>query len=38
MGILGDSEFSLTMNTYAHLSPAMEHEAARAMESALTGT
>jgi len=34
---LGHSQISLTMNTYAHLSPALEREAARALETALTG-
>ena len=27
VGILGHSQISLTMNTYAHLSPALEHAA-----------
>jgi integrase len=35
MGILGHSQISLTMNTYAHLSPALEHEAARALDAVL---
>jgi integrase len=37
MGILGHSQISLTMNTYAHLSPALEHDAARALDSVLSG-
>lgn len=35
MGILGHSQISLTMNTYAHLSPALERDAARALDSVL---
>jgi integrase len=35
MGILGHSQISLTMNAYAHLSPALEREAARALDSVL---
>ncbi len=35
MGILGHSQISLTMNTYAHLSPALEDEAARALDAVL---
>jgi integrase len=35
MGILGHSQISLTMNTYAHLSPTLEHEAARALDGVL---
>ena len=35
MGILGHSQISLTMNTYAHLSPALERDAARALDSIL---
>jgi integrase len=35
MGILGHSQISLTMNTYAHLSPALEHDAARALDAVL---
>jgi integrase len=35
MGILGHSQISLTMNTYAHLTPALEREAARALDSVL---
>jgi hypothetical protein len=35
MGILGHSQISLTMNTYAHLSPVLEREAARALDSVL---
>jgi integrase len=38
MGILGHSQISLTMNTYAHLSPALEHDAARALDAVLAGT
>ena len=36
MGILGHSRISLTMNTYAHLSPALERDAADRMEALLT--
>jgi integrase len=35
MGILGHSQISLTMNTYAHLSPALERDAANALDSVL---
>jgi integrase len=35
MGILGHSQISLTMNTYAHLSPALEQDAAKALDSVL---
>lgn len=35
MGILGHSQISLTMNTYAHLSPALERDAARALDAVL---
>ncbi|MDQ3694357.1 MAG: site-specific integrase [Chloroflexota bacterium] len=35
MGILGHSQISLTMNTYAHLSPALERDAARALDTVL---
>jgi integrase len=38
MGILGHSQISLTMNTYVHLSPALEQEAARALDSVLAVT
>jgi integrase len=38
MGILGHSQISLTMNTYAHLSPALERDAARALDGVLAGT
>jgi hypothetical protein len=34
-GILGRSQISLTMYTYVHLSPAMEHDAARALDALL---
>lgn len=37
MGILAHSQISLTMNTYAHLSPALEHDAARALDAVLAG-
>jgi integrase len=36
MGILGHSQISLTMNTYAHLSPVLEQEAANRMETFLS--
>jgi len=32
---LGHSQISLTMNTYAHLSHELEHQAAAALESVL---
>ena len=35
MGILGHSQIGLTMNTYAHLSPALERDAARALDGVL---
>jgi integrase len=35
MGILGHSQISPTMNTYAHLSSALERKAARALEAVL---
>ncbi|HEV2066460.1 MAG TPA: site-specific integrase [Thermomicrobiales bacterium] len=35
MGLLGHSQISLTMNTYAHLSPALERDAADRMETFL---
>ncbi|MFN8676123.1 MAG: site-specific integrase [Thermomicrobiales bacterium] len=35
MGILGHSQISLTMNTYAHLSPVLEREAANALDAVL---
>jgi integrase len=35
MGILGHSQISLTMNTYAHLSPVLERDAARALDAVL---
>jgi integrase len=38
IGILGHSQISLTMNTYAHLSPSLEREAARALDQLLTAT
>jgi integrase len=38
IGILGHSQISLTMNTYAHLSPALEHDSARALDAVLAGT
>ncbi len=38
MGILGHSQISLTMNTYAHLSPALQHDAAVAMDAVLAVT
>jgi integrase len=37
MGIPGHSPIALTMNTYAHLSPALEHGAARALDAVLVG-
>lgn len=38
MGILGHSQISLTMNTYAHLSPALERDAADRMETFLAAS
>jgi integrase len=38
MGILGHSQISLTMNTYAHLSPSLERDAADRLEAILTGS
>jgi integrase len=35
MGILGHSQNSLTLNTYAHLSPALEHDVANALDAVL---
>lgn len=35
MGILGHSQIGLTMNTYALLSPALEHDAAAALDAVL---
>lgn len=36
MGILGHSQISLTMNTYAHLSPELEQDAADRLDALLT--
>jgi integrase len=38
MGILGHSQISLTMNTYAHLSPSLERDAANALDAVLAGS
>jgi integrase len=38
METLGHSQISLTMNTYSHVLPALQREAADRMESVLTGT
>lgn len=38
MGILGHSQISLTMNTYAHLSPSLERDAARALDDVLSAS
>lgn len=38
MGILGHSQISLTMNTYAHLSPALERDAADRLEALLAAS
>lgn len=35
MGILGHSWIGLTMNTHAHLSPPLEHNAAGALDAVL---
>jgi integrase len=37
MGILGHSQISLTLDTYAHLSPSLEQEAADALDRMLHG-
>lgn len=37
MGILGHSQISLTLNTYSHLSPVLEREAAEAFDRVLAG-
>ncbi len=37
METLGHSQISLTMNTYSHVLPALQHEAAEKMEAALSG-
>jgi integrase len=37
MGVLGHSQISLTLNTYSHLSPALEQDAADALDRMLTG-
>jgi hypothetical protein len=37
METLGNSQISLTMNTYSHVLPALQREAADRMEAALTG-
>lgn len=37
MDVLGHSQISLTMNTYAHVMPALQHEAADRMDSVLRG-
>ena len=38
MGILSHSQIALTMNTYAHLSQALEHDAARALDAVFVGS
>lgn len=38
MGIIGHSQISLTMNTYAHLSPALEREATDRLEALLAAS
>lgn len=38
MDRLGHSQISLTMNTYGHLSPALEREAADRLEEILTSS
>jgi integrase len=37
IGILGHSQIALTMTTYTHLSVALEHGAARALDAVLVG-
>ena len=37
MEILGHSQFSLTMDTYAHVMPSLEEEAAQRMDFVLAG-
>jgi hypothetical protein len=36
MDVLGHSQFSVTLNTYTHVIPALVDEAAAAMDRALT--
>jgi integrase len=38
METLGHSQISLTMNTYSHVLPALQREAADRMEAALSGS
>lgn len=38
METLGHSQISLTLNTYSHVLPSLQHEAARRMDAILTGT
>jgi len=38
MSLLGHSQITLTMNTYAHISPKLESGATRAMDMVLTGS
>jgi integrase len=37
MDVLGHSQIGVTMNTYSHVIPALEHQAAAAMDRALSG-
>jgi integrase len=37
MEVLGHSTIALTMNTYSHVIPALQREAAERMEAVLTG-
>jgi integrase len=37
MGVLGHSQISLTLNPYSHLSPALEQDAADALDRMLAG-
>jgi integrase len=38
MEILGHSQISLTMGTYSHVMPALQHEAASLMDAILTNS
>jgi len=38
METLGHSQISLTLDTYSHVLPALQEDAARKMDATLTGT
>lgn len=38
MEILGRSQISVTMNTYSHVVPELEHDAAKRMDDLMKGT